>query len=362
MSSNKNFNAVAPPRRMLIVKPSSFGDIIHALPVLAPLARHWPNTEIDWLVKQEWAELLSGQPALKNVYLFPASFTGWRRLRKIFEERRYDMVIDLQGLLRSGLAALLTKAPIRMGFDDAREGSRWCYTKRVGSSPGAVHAVDRCLDLLKQVGIAEADAVTFPLTVPAEAERWVDALWMAEQIGRHENTVVVHPAARWETKRWPAERFAQVADELSARFGARVILVAGKEQMLHVDEVLRHLRGAAINLAGKSTLLGLAALLRKATLVITNDSGPMHLAAAVGTPVVALFGPTDPRRVGPYGAAHVVLKKHFNCAGCSRRRCAQDQYCLKAIGVADVLAAAGPFLNRRCAADPAVNLSSGDAR
>ena len=359
---NRIFNRLAPPHRLLIVKPSSFGDIIHALPVLAALGRHWPQTEIDWLVKREWAELLTDQVALKNVYLFPTDFGSWRRLQRIFSERRYDVVIDLQGLLRSGIAALLAQAAIRVGFDDAREGSRWCYTKRVRCSAGAIHAVDRGLDLLKQIGILVNEPATFPLPAPAEAERWANALWHREQIDHSDAAVVVHPAARWETKRWPAERFAHVADELSTRFGARIILVAGKEQRLHVDEVLRHLRCAAIDLAGKTTLLELAALFRKTTLVITNDSGPMHLAAAVDTPVVALFGPTDPRRVGPYGKAHVALKKQLSCAGCSRRRCAQEQNCLKSITVDDVLAAAAPFLTQRSAANPPMGTSCGAPR
>src|SRR6185503_8586707 len=160
---------VSPPRRLLIIKPSSFGDIIHALPVLVSLHRHWPDTEIDWLVKREWAELLSHQPGLTNVFLLPTDFTGWRRLRNMLEQRRYDVVLDLQGLLRSGIAAWLAKAPVRIGFDDAREGSRWCYTKRVRSSPDAVHAVDRGLDLLKQIGLPGGDGAVFPSMVTVEA-------------------------------------------------------------------------------------------------------------------------------------------------------------------------------------------------
>ena len=338
---------IPPPHRLLIIKPSSFGDIIHALPVLAALSRHWPQASIDWLVKEEWAGLLRNQRLLNELLLFPKDLAAWLRLRQALQQRRYDMVIDLQGLLRSGAASLLANARTRVGFANGREGSRWCYTARIKSSAGAIHAVERNLDMLEQIGVPISGPVTFPLDVPAESERWAETLWMREQIEVGENTVVVHPAARWQTKRWPAERFAQVADRLSSHMGARIILVAGKEQISQVDEVLRHLRGCAINLAGQSTLLELAAILKKSTLVISNDSGPMHLAAAVGTPVVALFGPTDPRRVGPYGAAHVVLKKHFQCAGCTRRGCAHAQQCLKMITVDEVVAAASPFLPNR---------------
>jgi lipopolysaccharide heptosyltransferase I len=344
---------IMPPRRLLIIKPSSFGDIIHTLPALASLSQHWPQTLIDWLVKDEWAGLLCNQQVLNEVLSFPENLAAWLSLRKTLQERRYDMVIDFQGLLRSGAASFLAKAPARIGFAAGREGSRWCYTVCIKSSAGAIHAVDRNLDMLKQIGVPMSGPVTFPLRLPAETESWAEALWTREQIEGGENTVVVHPAARWETKRWMAERYAQVADRLSSRMGARIILVAGGEQISQVDEVLRHLRGPAINLAGKSTLLELAALLKKSTLVISNDSGPMHLAAAVGTPVVALFGPTDPRRVGPYGAAHVVLKKQFQCAGCTRRGCAHEQQCLKLITVDDVVAAATPFLPNRSLKDKA---------
>lgn len=334
-----------PPRRLLIIKPSSFGDIVHALPVLALLKRQWPQTLIDWLVKEDWAELLAHQQALNEVLLFPKSFSAWRDMRRSLRERRYDMVIDLQGLLRSGIAALLTGARVRVGFADGREGSCWCYTERIKCSPAAIHAVDRGIDLLHQIGISVDGSVTFPLTVPAAAEHWADALWKKEQIVEGENTVVFHPAARGETKRWPAERFAQVADQLASSMGARIVLVAAREQIAHVDEVARHLRGRAINLAGASSLLELAALLKKASLMISNDSGPMHLAAALGTPVIGLFGPTDPRRVGPYGDGHVALRKDVDCSRCSRRACVRDAACVRAIGVDEVSAAARAILD-----------------
>ena len=132
-------------------------------------------------------------------------------MRRSLRERAYDLVIDLQGLLRSGFAGLLTQARARVGFADGREGSRWCYTERIQCSPEAIHAVDRNIDLLRQLGIPVDGPVTFPLTVPAAAERWVEDIWRREQIVDQEYTVILHPATRGETKRWPAERFAQIA-------------------------------------------------------------------------------------------------------------------------------------------------------
>lgn len=335
---------ISPPRRLLIIKPSSFGDIVHSLPALAVLRRHWPQTLIDWLIKEEWAELLIDHPALNDVLVFPMDLSGWYRLQKQLRDHHYDWVIDLQGLLRSGVASLLCNAPMRVGFADSREGSRWCYTARIQPTARAVHAVDRGLDLLDQLGLANRHPVTFPLPGWAEAERWVEALWVKERMDPGESAVVIHPSARWETKRWLPDRYAQAAEQLSSTSGARVIIIGGKDATPQINDVLRHLRCSIINLAGKTTLPQLAALLRRAALMISNDSGPMHLAAALGVSVVALFGPTDPGRFGPYGTGHAVLNGNFDCSGCSRRTCVRDQACMKLITVEAVLDTAASLL------------------
>ena len=343
----------AAPQRLLIVKPSSFGDVIHTLPALDALSRHWPQARIDWLVKEEWADLLRGQRALSDLLLLPKNIFGWRRLAATLRRRRYDMVIDFQGLFRSGAASWLSRAPARVGFADGREGSRWFYTRPVACDGTAIHAVDRALDLLRQIGVPADGAARFPLEIPEDSENWARALLRREQIDDGDAVVVLHPAARWQTKRWPAARFARLAERLAAG-GVKVFLVAGKEQKSQVDGVARLLRAPAVDLAGRCTLPELAALLKKASLAISNDSGPMHLAAALGTPVIGLFGPTDPRRVGPYGALHAALKKPFDCTGCRRDACVRNQGCLQAISVDDVLAAAAPFLPRAAAPEISV--------
>ena len=332
------------PRRILIVKPSSFGDIVHTLPALDALSGRWPEARIDWLVKEEWAGLLEGQPALTELLFLPRSFAGWAPLAADLRARRYDLVIDFQGLFRSGAATWLSRAPERVGFADAREGSAWFYTRRVAPAEAAVLAVDRTVDLLRQIGAPVEEPIRFPLPIPAANERWADALLQVPDFER-QNIVVIHAAARWRTKRWPAEFFARVADSLAAE-GARIFLVAGRQQMAQAEAVAGLTRAPAVNLAGRCSLLDLAALLKRATLAISNDSGPMHLAAALGTPVIGLFGPTDPRRVGPYGGASVALKKQFDCAGCRRNVCAREQACLRAISVEDVLAETARFLRR----------------
>jgi len=334
------------PHRILLIKPSSFGDIVHCLPTLAALKCRWPTVEIDWVVKREWAGLLAEHPMLRRVIHFPGTtiegLSTWRRLGR----EKYDMVIDLQGLLRSGLFAALTGCPIRVGFFDGREGSPWFYTDKIKVSENIMHAVDRNLDLVRQIGVTPQSVVTFPVPDGSREQTWLDGLWRQFGIEVGETVCVIHPAARWETKRWPADRFAQLADGLAAAERFSVIIVGGQSQADQINETLGQMTRPALNLAGKTSLLQLAALLRRADLLVTSDSGPMHLAAAVGTPVVGIFGPTDPRRVGPYGNGHVVLRKDIDCSHCTRRACARDALCMKAIGVDEIKDAVLAIANR----------------
>lgn len=342
------------PERLLLVKPSSFGDIIHTLPVLDAIHHSWPRTTVDWIIKPEWLVLLEGHPMLREALPFPMSWRAWRHTISLIRERRYDMVLDLQGLLRSGLLSRFTGAPVRIGFANGREGSPWCYTRRVGlpfvSQTGPMdflhapmhapmHAIDRYLHLAREAGVSIQKPVRFPLPSWPDAERWADRCWNEMGIRSKDMVCVIHPAARWTTKRWPAERFALLADRLVAEQGWRVILVAGAKEREQVAAVTALMRRPHLDLSGHTSLPQLAALLRRAALLVTNDSGPMHLAVAVGTPVVALFGPTDPRAVGPYGSGHVILRKEIDCSSCTRQRCVKSLACLTAITVEDVSSA-----------------------
>ncbi|MEW6324597.1 MAG: lipopolysaccharide heptosyltransferase II [Nitrospirota bacterium] len=335
-----------PPARLLLIKPSSMGDVIHSLPVLDALRRQWPQTEIDWLVKPEWAPLLEGHPMLREVVRLPRAWRGWAATVATLRRRRYDMMIDLQGLLRSALLGRLCGAPVRVGFSNGREGSPWWYTHRIDPPPDPVHAVDRYLDVIRQLGVRWEGVPRFPLPPWPAADAWADGVWAAERMAPDDPVCVVHPAARWSTKRWPAERFARAADGAAAR-GWRVIVVAGAGQAGQAEAAVGLMQRRVLNLAGGTTLPQLAALLRRAAVLVTNDSGPMHLAAAVGTPVVAMFGPTDPRKVGPYGSGHAVLMASVDCSPCRRQRCVQDGACMKAIDVEEVLKAMDKIINRK---------------
>jgi len=336
-----------PPRRLLLVKPSSLGDVVNTLPALVALHRSWPTTLVDWLVKSEWAELLRDHPMLHEVVLLPKSWQQWPRFIGELNRRPYDMVIDFQGLLRSGLLSLMTRAGVRVGFADGREGSPWCYTHRVAACERGVHAVERYLRLIEASGVAIDGPRAFLLPRWRAAEAWVENFWRSEKIAPHETICVIHPAARWKNKRWPAERYAQLADWMLDRQVCRVVLIGGATQVKQIDEVKRQMRRAPIDLSGGTNLQQLTALLRRATLLVTNDSGPMHLSAAVNTPVVAVFGPTNPRETGPYGSGHIVIEAEIDCSGCTRRSCRKGLACLKAVSVEEVSDAVESQLRRK---------------
>lgn len=311
-------------RRLLIVKPSSLGDVVHALPTLSALRRRFPSATISWLVKREWAEVLEGQPDLDDVLAVDLSAKGWPAAIRAVREGRFDLVVDLQGLLRSAVLSWASGSPALVGFANGREGSPWFYTHRVPVPNASMHAVDRYLLLARFLGAesAKPDLAAFCLPRDPAADVRIEALLAVAGVRVGTMLVALNPSARWATKRWPAESFAAVGDWLQRHGGARVAVVGSGKERSAGDEVIRLMQTAPLDLVGKTTMKELIALLRRLRVFVTNDSGPMHLAAAVGTPVIAPFGPTDPALTGPYGAGHRVLRSGVPCSPCFSRRCA----------------------------------------
>ncbi len=336
--------------RILIIKPSSLGDIVHALPTVSALRRRFPSAKLTWLVKREWAEVLDGNSDIDDVMAVDLSLGGWPTAMTRVRAGRFELVVDLQGLLRSAVLGWVAGAPVRIGFANGREGSPWFYTDRVAVPNASMHSVDRYLLIAQFLGASPERPGTsaFPLPHDPLAEARINALLESEGVQSETVLVAVNPSARWDTKQWPVESFAVVADHLQEEREARVVVVGGYKDRPIVEQVLRHMRTAPINLAGETTVKELIVLLRRSRVLITNDSGPMHLAAAAGTPVVALFGPTDPARTGPYGGGHTVLRSGVPCSPCFSRRCANTllMECLTAIRPERVLEAAVKQLNR----------------
>lgn len=323
--------------RILIVKPSSLGDIIHALPTVRILRRAHTQAHIAWLANDNFAPLLAGCPIIDRVIPFarrrlgrvsslPEAFHFARTLKA----EGFDWAVDLQCLLRSALISRASGAPRRTGLADGREGSTFFYNEIVKLPPSPTHAVDRYLMLPRQLGL-ELDRVEFPLGGSPVAQR--------------ETLILVNPGARWATKRWPADRFAALLDALAARWpDHRLAILGSSDERPLAESIAARAKAKADILAGRTTLPELTTLMRRARLLISNDTGPLHLAVAVGTPTVSMFGPTDPRLTGPYpfgGEKNIVLTAETDCAPCFKAACRHtpELECMTRIRVEQVVAA-----------------------
>jgi heptosyltransferase I len=341
---------------ILIVKLSALGDVIHTLPALTALRRAHPTARINWLIEATAAPLVLGHPALDQALVWQRrQFAGalrsghWLRalglLRSFVRELRavrYDLVLDFQALLKSAVWVALARGVRKVGFGPGMarsEGSYLFLNERVPAVSMEVHALDRGLMLLEAIGIPRG-TVVYDLPIAPETRRQAEQLLHDAGIGPHDRYVALHPRTRWPTKHWCPERFAAVADALPS-LDCRAVFTGAPEDRRGVDEVFACLKRPAVRLDGKLDLKTLAALFQRASLVVSTDTGPMHLAAAVNTPVVAIFGPTAPQRTGPYGPRHKVVRAEVACSPCFSRQCrssvAEEMACMKRIETDDVI-------------------------
>ena len=338
--------------RILIVRLSAIGDVLHGLPVLCTLRDALPHAHLAWVVEGRTAELLAGHPALDELIVVPrrwlksprAVFDLWRRLHG-----RFDVSIDVQGLTKSAVAARLSGAPVRIGFAKpaGRELSSWLNNRLV--APKATHVVDRNLELLAALGI-RPDRVRFDLPERADDAATAEQI-LATQCDS-QTPVIINPGAGWPSKLWSAERFAAVARHLGSAHRLPTLVVwAGATERAWAEQIVATSAGWA-RLAPATSLLELAASARRARLFISADTGPLHLAAAVGTPCVGLFGPMPAERNGPYGPGQISIQT-VCLTGSSRSRRSANNDAMLAISVEQVTAACDEILgrqaDRRCA-------------
>ena len=308
-------------QRILIIKPSSMGDIVHALPVLAALRDRYPRAHIAWVVKQQWAGLLKRAEGLDEVWPIESGLRGWLSMIPRLRAAEFDLAVDLQGLFRSAAMAWLAGCRTRIGFAYGREGSSLFYTDRVPVRIKDMHAVDRYARVAAALGAKSERGPEFRFCVPPEDRDEVGRLLGQHGLSAGAAWIAVNVSARWPTKRWPPEFFAAAADRLQQEGLGRVVLIGGPDEQADAQHMKNLMRTAPADLTGATTPELLPALLKSASLLLTNDSGPMHVAAAVGTPVVALFGPTSPMLTGPYGMHHRTLASGIACSPCFSRRC-----------------------------------------
>ncbi len=369
-------------RRILLIKPSAVGDVIHTVPVLVKLRGRYPDAQIDWLLTPAIAEFIGHHPALSNVVLFdrgalarlgkdwsaPGQLVG---LMSALWKTGYDLVVDLHGQFRSALLALATRAPVRIGFDrprqraagdrllprsayrhgwtGTREGAWAVYSHRIPIPMLDVHAVDRYLWLGGLLGLPEGPP-DFRVPVPAAARARIQAL-LAASVHPRQPVALLVPGTIWETKHWHVEGFAGVARHL-ARKGFDVVL-AGSARERRRCHAVASLCPGAMDLSGKTSLSDLAALIERATICVTNDSGSMHLAVALERPVVSIFGPTDPIWIGPYGRPGAVVQAQLPCVPCYLRKlraCPHGHACMHQVSAAQVIERIDQVLQPRRAA------------
>lgn len=335
---------------ILIVKLSAIGDVIHTLPSLAALRRCFPQAHISWVVEEAASDLLADHPMIDRVLV--SRRKRWVRdlregrsrgsvIREIREflqtlrDRPYDLVIDFHGLLKSAVFVYLSRGKRRLGYDSLQEGSGLVLNDRIPEDMGK-HAVDRYLDFPRHLG-CDTSNPEFPIALQEAHFARVEARLVAIPVDTSKGFVAVSPVAYWETKLWDEVKFAAVCDRIVRELGLPVVFT-GESSEGPIERIRSLMRAPSASVAGQTSLRELAALYRRASVLLTTDSGPMHLAAAVGTPVVALFGPTSPKRTGPYGEGHSVIRRGMDCSPCFRKTC-DTRECMKTIGIDEVFEA-----------------------
>jgi heptosyltransferase-1 len=358
--------------RILLIKPSALGDVVHTIPVLVKLRARYPHARIDWLITPENAEIVRCHPALSNVVLFARrdfskrghrwrAFLSFFDLLKQIRRAKYDLVIDMHGQVRSAFFSLISGARVRIGFDrpvkrgltisaehdlknipnhgwrGAREGSWIAYTHRIPIPTLDVHAIDRYLWVAPLLGLDD-NPPDITIHISPQTIRNVNRLLEEHGVPASKPLVVLVPGTIWETKHWTIDGFAGVARQF-LQDGFAVALAGTARDQPRCRQIAAAAPGTC-DLSGKTTPADLAALIRRAEVAVTNDSGSMHVAASLGKPMVSVFGPTNPVHIGPYQRPESVVRVDLPCSPCNYRRLSQCPFghaCMKQVTSAMVV-------------------------
>ena len=327
----------AEPNRVLIVRLGSLGDLVHTLPALAELQDAWPHAEIDWVVEHAHADLLALVPTLSRVVILgDRTAAGWWDVIRTLRARKYDVAIDLQGLVKSASLARFSSAKRVVGFaaDALRErAARLFYSETVEVGEDR-HVIDKNLALVRGLtSEARNSVLSFELNEPASP-----ALQALRAQGV-QDFAVINPGAAWPNKRWPPDSFAAVALFIQATYGWTPVVLWGPGEQ-EIAQAICDATGGIARCAPPTRLADLVAIARAAKLFVSGDTGPLHIAGATSTPIVALFGPTSPGRNGPWDHRDVSISRYDSCSCHYKRACqVEDQWCLAQIGVDEVIRA-----------------------
>ncbi len=336
---DKNINSI------LIVKLSAIGDVVHSLPLVEVLRKNFPEARIDWVVEEDSSQIIKDHKDIDHVIVShrkswqrrllkrgerSAAFREIIQFLKELRSEEYDLVIDLHGLFKSGILTGLSKGKRKVGTTGFTEGSQLFLTERPYPVDYNQHALDRYLKMADYLRCTK-DSWKGRIPLRESDKTFIDK-FIRENAIQKERLVAINPIAKWKTKLWEPSRFAILADRLQKELSCEIVFTGSRDDRAVMDEILERMGERPFNLAGETNLKELAYLYSNCRLLISTDTGPMHVAAAMGCPVVVLFGPTDPWRTGPYGEGHMVIREKIECSPCFKKKCSHLT-CMKDISV-----------------------------
>jgi heptosyltransferase-1 len=333
--------------KILFIRLSSLGDLILTLPTLKAIKEKYPRAHVTWLVQDALQDVLSGNPYLDEIipvdllsvtdkYATPQTWLrgGSRLFRnlgkayRIFRKRKFDVVLEFQALFKSGIFASLNRGAERYGFKNARELSHLFLNHPIFVRDKSRHAVENYLQFARHFG-CPTEEVEFPIYIPPEDERYIEQLLLQEGIKPGDFTIFVSATARWRSKFWDQQAFARLCDELVHRYGAKLIFSGLPSEVEYLQKIREMMREDALIMAGRTSIKQFLALIKRSHLYVGVDSGSMHAAAAFRVPTIALFGPSDPNWIGPYGQEQGIVKVDLPCAPCNKRECSHRSCMLR---------------------------------
>jgi heptosyltransferase-1 len=333
------------PVEILIVKLSAIGDVVHTLAFLDVLHQNFPRAKIDWVVEEGAQGIIEGHPVIRRVILskrksWGRRFVQDRRFGQVFREilffikelrhDRYDVVIDLQGLLKSGVLVGFSRGNRKVGMAGAREGASLFLKEPPVGVNYHQHAIDRYLEVAGYLG-CRWDRWDNRIPVSVTDQCAIDQLLEGDGF-RGGDLLAINPMAKWKTKLWEPELFAALGDRILQDFSCQIVFTGSQDDRPVIENISSKMKNRPLNFAGRTSLKALASLYGRCRVLVTTDTGPMHMAAAMGCSVVALFGPTSPLRTGPYGSRHRVITSGAACSPCFKKTC-DEWSCMRDITV-----------------------------
>lgn len=334
LKKRKHGRVLRRPNSILIIKLSSIGDVVHTLPLLEVLRNNYPEARIDWLVEEDARSIIEGHPDVNRVIVSGRKIWLKRfftikvkshikdEVSKLIRDLRnteYDLVIDIQGLFKSGILTFFSRGKRKIGLSGSRECASIFLTEQPCRVDPHQHAIDRYLTIAEHLKCPNR-AWRGKIPIRLADKKQIDELLHRCDI-RGNGLIAINPMARWETKLWEPERFAHLADRIKKELSCEIIFTGSLDDRTIIKGIIDRMNENVLNMAGKTNLKELAYLYSKCDLLISTDSGPMHIAAAMGCSAIALFGPTAPWRTGPYGNGHVIIRDKIVCSPCFKKTC-----------------------------------------